>query len=87
MTPASLKIAISVWSFTPNTGGLQAHAQNLCKHLRERGHLVQAVTRPPPAFPSLMITFFSMNLEMILPWTELQFERFDFHGDGRRCYG
>src|SRR6516164_2038906 len=40
-----LKIAISIFMFWPNTGGLQAHAELLCKYLRERGHEVCVVTR------------------------------------------
>jgi glycosyltransferase involved in cell wall biosynthesis len=40
-----LKIGISIWSFTPNTGGLQAHAEQLCRNLMERGHEVVVVTR------------------------------------------
>jgi glycosyltransferase involved in cell wall biosynthesis len=40
-----LKIAISIFMFWPNTGGLQAHAELLCKYLQERGHDVCVVTR------------------------------------------
>ncbi len=40
-----LKIAISIFMFWQNTGGLQAHAELLCKYLRERGHDVRVVTR------------------------------------------
>jgi glycosyltransferase involved in cell wall biosynthesis len=40
-----LKIAISIFMFWPNTGGLQAHAELLCKYLQERGHDVFVVTR------------------------------------------
>jgi glycosyltransferase involved in cell wall biosynthesis len=40
-----LKIGISIWSFTPNTGGLQAHAEQLCRNLMKRGHEVVVVTR------------------------------------------
>ena len=52
MSPQKLKIAISIWSFTPNTGGLQAHAQSLCKHLMSRGHEVVVVTRSATKIPS-----------------------------------
>lgn len=40
-----LKIGISIWSFTPNAGGLQAHAELLCRNLLKRGHEVVVVTR------------------------------------------
>ncbi len=46
-----LKICISIWSFTPNTGGLQAHAQQLCHHLQKRGHDVTVVTRSASRVP------------------------------------
>ena len=46
-----LRIAISIWSFTPGTGGLQAHAQSLCKHLMSRGHEVVVVTRSVTKIP------------------------------------
>ena len=46
-----LKIGISVWSFTPNTGGLQAHAQLLCQHLQKRGHDVTVITRSATRVP------------------------------------
>ena len=52
MAERKLKIAISIWSFTPNTGGLQAHAQSLCKHLIARGHEVVVVTRSATKIPS-----------------------------------
>ena len=51
MSPQKLKIAISIWSFTPNTGGLQAHAQSLCKHLMALGHEVVVVTRSVTKIP------------------------------------
>jgi glycosyltransferase involved in cell wall biosynthesis len=51
MTRRKLKIAVSIWSFTPGTGGLQAHARNLCKHLRQRGHDVQVITRSATRIP------------------------------------
>jgi glycosyltransferase involved in cell wall biosynthesis len=51
MTRRQLKIGISIWSFTPNTGGLQAHAQNLCKHLRLRGQEVTVITRSATRIP------------------------------------
>jgi len=46
-----LKIGISVWSFTPNTGGLQAHAQLLCHYLKLRGHDVTVITRSATRIP------------------------------------
>lgn len=45
MPPCKLKIGISIWSFTPNVGGLQAHAEQLCQNLQKRGHKVVVVTR------------------------------------------
>lgn len=51
MTRRKLKIGISIWSFTPNTGGLQAHAQNLCKQLQSRGHAVWVITRSATRIP------------------------------------
>src|SRR5476649_2836272 len=47
-----LKIGISIWSFTPNTGGLQSHAQLLCRHLQKRGHEVTVVTRSATRVPN-----------------------------------
>ena len=46
-----LKIAISIWSFTPGTGGLQAHTENLCKNLMMRGHEVTVITRSATRIP------------------------------------
>jgi len=46
-----LKIGISVWSFAPNTGGLQAHAQLLCRYLQKRGHDVTVITRSTSRVP------------------------------------
>jgi hypothetical protein len=46
-----LRLGISVWSFTPNTGGLQAHAQLLCQHLQNRGHSVTVITRSATRVP------------------------------------
>lgn len=46
-----LKIGISIWSFAAGTGGLQAHAENLCRHLIARGHEVCVVTRSATRVP------------------------------------
>lgn len=46
-----LKIGISVWSFAPNTGGLQAHAQLLCQYLQKNGHDVTVITRSASRVP------------------------------------
>jgi glycosyltransferase involved in cell wall biosynthesis len=51
MTGQKLKIAISIWSFTPNTGGLQAHAEQLCQNLLKQGHEVTVVTRSARRIP------------------------------------
>ena len=46
-----LKIAVSIWSFCPNTGGLQSHTESLCKYLRNRGHDVRVITRSATQIP------------------------------------
>jgi glycosyltransferase involved in cell wall biosynthesis len=51
LEPRKLRIGISIWSFTPNTGGLQAHAQSLCQHLQTRGHDVTVITRSATRVP------------------------------------
>ncbi len=50
--PRQLKIGISIWSFTPGTGGLQAHAECLCQQLTARGHEVCVVTRSATKIPA-----------------------------------
>ncbi|HEY2328520.1 MAG TPA: glycosyltransferase, partial [Verrucomicrobiae bacterium] len=51
MSGRKLKIAVSIWSFTPDTGGLQAHAEQLCQNLLKRGHDVTIVTRSASRVP------------------------------------
>ena len=51
MTQRRLKIAISISCFRPDTGGQQAHAEQLAQHLRERGHDVVVVTRAATRVP------------------------------------
>jgi glycosyltransferase involved in cell wall biosynthesis len=46
-----LRIAISIWDFTPNTGGLQAHAESLCRYLKKNGHEVEVITRSATYVP------------------------------------
>src|SRR6516165_7404539 len=46
-----LKIAISIWTFAPNTGGLQAHARLLCHNLQKLGHDVTVITRSATRVP------------------------------------
>ena len=46
-----LKIAISFFCFKPNTGGLQALAEQLAQHLQRRGHDVVVVTRAATRVP------------------------------------
>jgi glycosyltransferase involved in cell wall biosynthesis len=46
-----LKIAISIWCFRPDTGGQQAHAEQLAQHLQKRGHDVVVVTRAATRVP------------------------------------
>src|SRR6516225_4078407 len=45
MTQRKLKIAISIWCFRPETGGQQAHAEQLAQHLQKRGHDLVVVAR------------------------------------------
>jgi len=51
MTERGLKIAISFFCFKPNTGGLQALAEQLSQHLQKRGHDVVVVTRAATRAP------------------------------------
>lgn len=51
MTQRRLKIAISIWCFKPETGGLQAHTEQLCWELQQRGHDVFVVTRAATRVP------------------------------------
>ena len=52
MTQRKLKIAISISCFRPDTGGQQAHAEQLSQHLQERGHDVVVVTRAVTRVPN-----------------------------------
>lgn len=54
MRGRKLKIAISIWMFKPGTGGLQAHAESLCRELMERGHEVVVVTRAYSKVPEFL---------------------------------
>lgn len=40
-----LSVALSIWLFKPGTGGMQAHALQLAKALKRRGHQVSVHTR------------------------------------------
>jgi glycosyltransferase involved in cell wall biosynthesis len=51
MTERKLRIAISIWCFKPETGGLQAYAEQLCWELQRRGHDVFVVTRAATRVP------------------------------------
>jgi glycosyltransferase involved in cell wall biosynthesis len=51
MPEARLKIAITVWCFRPNTGGLQAYVEQLSTQLQELGHDVIVVTRAATRVP------------------------------------
>lgn len=51
MSERKLKIAISIWCFKPETGGLQAYAEQLCWQLQRRGHDVVVVTRAATRVP------------------------------------
>ncbi len=51
MTQRKLKIAISILSFRPNTGGQHAHAEQLSQHLQKRGHDVVVVARAATRVP------------------------------------
>ena len=46
-----LKIALCIWMFKPGTGGLQAHAENLARHLISKGHEVKVLTRSYACVP------------------------------------
>jgi glycosyltransferase involved in cell wall biosynthesis len=46
-----LRIAISIWCFKPETGGLQAYVEQLCWELQRRGHDVFVVTRAATRVP------------------------------------
>ena len=51
MTQRKLKIAISIFCFRPDTGGRQAHAEQLSQHLQARGHDVVVVARAATRVP------------------------------------
>src|SRR5262245_30625608 len=51
MNQRRLKIAINIWCFKPETGGLQAYAEQLCWELQRRGHHVFVVTRAATRVP------------------------------------
>jgi glycosyltransferase involved in cell wall biosynthesis len=51
MTQRKLKIAISIFCFRPDTGGQQAHTEQLAQHLQERGHDVVVVARAATRLP------------------------------------
>ena len=51
MIQRKLKIAISISCFRPDTGGQQAHAEQLSQHLQERGYDVVVVTRAATRVP------------------------------------
>jgi glycosyltransferase involved in cell wall biosynthesis len=51
MTERKLKIAISIWCFKPETGGLQAYTEQLCWELQRRGHHIFVVTRAATRVP------------------------------------
>jgi hypothetical protein len=51
MTQRKLKIGISILCFRPDTGGRQAHAEQLAQHLQQRGHDVVVVTRAATRVP------------------------------------
>jgi glycogen synthase len=61
-----LKIGISIWSFTPNTGGLQSHAQLLCKYLQKRGHDVTVITRSVTRVPKFADYLFFNESESVI---------------------
>jgi len=54
MSNKKLRIAISIWMFKPGTGGLQAHAEMLCKELEKLGHEVILVTRAYSKVPKYL---------------------------------
>ena len=81
MTQRKLKIAISISCFRPDTGGQQAHAEQLSQHLQERGHNVvvvaRAVTRVPNGTDYLFFNEPSSSLTAKgVPIRPLVFSRF-----------
>jgi len=54
MSGRKLKIALSIWMFKPGTGGLQAHAESLCRELQKLGHEVVVVTRAYSRVPEFL---------------------------------
>jgi glycosyltransferase involved in cell wall biosynthesis len=76
-----LKIAVSIPSFKPNTGGLQAHAEQLCQNLLGRGHHVTVIartaTREPQGRDYLFFNEPNPNLVVSgVPVTALTFSRY-----------
>ena len=60
MISKPLKIGLSIYMFKCGTGGLQAHAEHLCRHLENRGHEVVIITRTVSRVPVYMdFLFFS----------------------------
>ena len=81
MTQRKLKIAISISCFRPDTGGQQAHAEQLSQHLQERGHdvvvVARAVTRVPNGRDYLFFNEPSSSLTVKgVPIRPLVFSRF-----------
>jgi glycosyltransferase involved in cell wall biosynthesis len=54
MDDRRLRIGLSIYMFKPGTGGLQSHAEQLCRHLQARGHEVTVVTRAVARVPEFM---------------------------------
>ena len=81
MTQRKLKIAISIFCFRPDTGGQQAHAEQLSQHLQERGHdvvvVARAATRVPQGRDYLFFNELSSTLHVKgTPVRPLKFSRF-----------
>jgi glycosyltransferase involved in cell wall biosynthesis len=57
-----LKIGLNIWMFKQGTGGLQAHAEHLARHLIDRGHEVTVITKAFTRVPARMeFLYFSEN--------------------------
>jgi glycosyltransferase involved in cell wall biosynthesis len=81
VTQGKLKIAISIFCFGPDTGGQQAHAEQLSQHLQERGHdvvvVARAATRVPHGRDYLFFNEPSSNLKVKgVPVRPLKFSKF-----------
>ena len=78
MPRRKLKIAITVWCFKPNTGGLQAYVEQLSTQLQEQGHSVIIVTRAATRVPrgSEYLLFNEQERELVVKGSRVRLLRF-----------